>query len=296
MKNLEKLISLFDSFHEAIYVVNTERKILYFNPAAEVISGFLKKEITNSFCFDNKLNHIDDRGNHLCTNGCPLLKSMEINSTVEAYVYLHHKLGHRVPVHVRSIPYTEDGVVVGAIEVFTSENRRDLGLAQLLAKKDFHYIDQLTGLYNRYFIEHSLNEMLVLSNNIHRALMFIDIDDFKEVNDTYGHLFGDQILKMISDTLLVNTRSDDFVIRFGGDEIIVVFKVDTIQGAVDYSERIRILITNSQLRNNNIAYSPSVSIGITMIKSGETFDLAINRADNAMYHVKKNGKNHVYSI
>ena len=80
MSEYELLFSLFDDVNDGVYVVDTKRKILYFNRAAERITGFSKEEIVGKYCYDNTLNHIDDQGMRLCLFGCPLQDSIDQNA------------------------------------------------------------------------------------------------------------------------------------------------------------------------------------------------------------------------
>jgi len=151
MKSLEQLKLMFDHFHEAIYIVDINREILFFNIMASEISGFSQKEMTGLFCYENKLNHVDDFGNHLCFEGCPLVESITKDMVTDHFVYLHHKKGHRIRVHVRAIPYKENGEIVGAIEVFTDETQKNLMQQELEIQKNIALLDPLTGLFNRRF-------------------------------------------------------------------------------------------------------------------------------------------------
>lgn len=294
MQTLEKLKLLFESFHEAIYIVDTERKILYFNPAASQISGFEKTEMVNSFCFDNRLNHVDDEGKQLCLDGCPLVESIKINQVIEHFVYLHHKNGHRVRVHVRVIPYEENGKIIGAIEVFTDVTERNLLLEELLVQKKLSLIDPLTGLFNRRFLHDEFPTLIKgMPEEDRLGVLFIDVDDFKLINDKHGHLIGDEVLKTISKTIQYNLKGNDFVIRYGGDEILVLLR-NVDQDNVEFvAEKLRILVKNSVSRGIKPGLKTTISVGVTLQDKKESLIQAINRADHAMYLAKSKGNNQV---
>ncbi len=294
MDQLTKLTQLFESFHEAIYIVDKDRKILYFNPAASQISGFSQGEMTNSFCFDNKLNHVDDAGNKLCLDGCPLVDSIKGNVIKEHFVYLHHKNGHRVRVHVRVIPYLENDEVHGAIEVFTDVTERNLLLEELMIQKKLNLIDPLTSLFNRRFLHEEFPQIFSgFSKEESLGILFMDIDDFKEINDKYGHLMGDEVLKTVSNTIQYNLKANDFVIRYGGDEIVVLLR-NIDQDNVEFvAEKLRILVKNSGHRDLEDRIQSTVSIGATILAKNESLLQAINRADHAMYISKSKGHNRV---
>lgn len=294
MQTLNKLKILFEAFHEAIYIVDNERKILYFNPAASQISGFEKDEMVNTFCFDNKLNHVDEKGKKLCLDGCPLVESIKTNQIVENFVYLHHKNGHRIRVHVRVIPYEENGKIIGAIEVFTDVTERNLLLEELIIQKKLSLLDPLTGLFNRRFLHEEFPTLAkAISDDEKLGILFIDVDDFKLINDKHGHLIGDEVLKNISKTIQYNLKGNDFVIRYGGDEILVLLR-NTDQDNVEFvAEKLRILVKNSVSRGIKQGLKTTISVGATIHDRKESLLQAINRADHAMYLAKSQGNNQV---
>jgi diguanylate cyclase (GGDEF)-like protein/PAS domain S-box-containing protein len=292
MRDLEQLKVMFESFHEAVYIVDTERKILYFNPVASEISGFKSSELVGSHCFDNTLNHVDDSGKNLCRDGCPLLVSIKENKVSDHFVYLHHKFGHRVRVHVRSIPYLEDGKVVGAIEVFTDETQRTSMIDELIIHKHMAMLDPLTGLFNRRFLSDRFPSML--SENAKEGMLgilFMDIDNFKAINDTFGHLAGDEVLKSIASTIQYNLKTHDYVIRYGGEEIIAFLKNVNPEDLLFIAEKLRILVMKSSTRTSRHELSVTISVGATMILPNESIEEGIHRADIAMYEAKVRGKN-----
>ena len=122
---LKKIISdpnivlLLNSIYDGVYIVNREREILFWNKAAEKITGHKREEIECHNCADNILNHIDENGNLLCTGNCPLMVSMHEDRNIEKKIYPQHKDLSRFPVITRVGPIKDnDGIIVGAIEVF----------------------------------------------------------------------------------------------------------------------------------------------------------------------------------
>lgn len=290
MKHLKSLAKIFSAFDDAIYIVDKNRKIVYFNQAAENLTGFKAKEIIGKHCYDNILNHVDDNGTKLCINGCPLLDSIKNNIVNDSKIYLHHKDGYRVPINVKTIPYVIDNEVLGAIEVFNSLSK--LVINEQYVADCLTLIDPLTGLLNRYFLINNLED--ILKNGKQYALLFLDIDNFKNVNDQYGHLYGDEILKIIANTIIANIGPTDYAIRFGGDEILVLLNVENSSQAKEKALSLMTLINTSEERIKK--YRPEVTIGVTMLKKTDSINDAIERADKAMYEGKKCEKNCVIVI
>lgn len=289
MKSLNTLIKIFDSFDEAIYIVDKHRKILYFNPIAEHITGFKSGEIIGKNCQNNTLNHVDDFGTKLCIKDCPLVKSIQNNVVNEHSIYLHHKLGYRVPVRVKTIPYLEDNEIIGGIEVFNLSNKEKFEENYSIAKQKLNYIDPLTKVFNRLFLDDLITGVYKI-NLFDYNVLFIDADNFKYVNDTFGHLVGDELLAIVSKTINLFLKPDEYILRFGGDEFIVFIKKD--EDPYCRSEIIRKLVNKSSLRDHD--YYPTISIGIYVTNMNDDIIKSIDLADKALYVAKSLGKNKTY--
>ncbi len=111
--------SVLDNLFDGVYFVDSERKITYWNKAAERITGFFEAEVVNLSCYDKILNHVDETGKQLCLNGCPLAEVLKDGNLREADVFLRHKAGHRVPVSIRITPIYDGDRIVGAVEIFS---------------------------------------------------------------------------------------------------------------------------------------------------------------------------------
>ena len=127
------------------------------------------------------------------------------------------------------------------------------------------------------------------------VLLFFDIDNFKNVNDFYGHSIGDEILKMVAKTLSNNVRSNDIIGRWGGEEFIGIISCDNKEILFNVAEKLRILVQKSYYKiveSDDI--NVTVSIGGTMINKKDDVVSLINRADQLMYASKSKGKNQVH--
>lgn len=287
-------LSLMDNLYEGVYVVDTNRKILYWNDGCESITGFKASDVVNTYCYQNILQHVDQTGNSLCQFECPLSATIKTGKILERDVYLHHKLGYRVPVTVKSIPvYDEHKNIVAAIEVFSDTRFKESKYEENRQLKEMIDIDPLTKIYNRRFINFQLETVLKEFEEFELpfGVMFIDIDHFKNVNDTYGHSVGDEILKVIAKTISNNIRPYDVVGRFGGEEFIVILKRVDMDVLKMVSERIRILSQNSYYIHEGKPISVTISVGATLYDGSETINQIIARADKLMYKSKTTGRN-----
>jgi diguanylate cyclase (GGDEF)-like protein/PAS domain S-box-containing protein len=276
-----------------VYFVDTGRKITYWNKAAERLTGFKAEDVIGRQCADNVLNHCDKHGTELCVNGCPLSATIKNGGLQEAEVFLHHARGHRVPVWVRASPIIDaDGTIIGAVEVFNSnlKNIQARWQVQVLEQKIF--TDSLTGLGNREYLEQQFRTALFHLETMQagHSLIFIDIDDFRNVNDQYGHIVGDQVLKMLANTLRSNLQAADVVARWGGDEFVVLLNAITPNEAEQIVEKLHALIERSHFYSKTGEVSVTVSVGMTMLRLGDRIEDAIERADLALLKNKWQNK------
>src|SRR3990172_3588518 len=159
-------------------------------------------------------------------------------------------------------------------------------------------IDNLTGLYNsRYLYGTLMREYNRCERfNLKLSLVMIDVDNFKEINDTYGHQCGDTVLSEIGRLLQVTLRGYDFAVRYGGDEFIIVLSQNTVIGAHIVAERIRKIIEESpRLKELNGGNYITASVGVATYPDDTTdgYESLINKVDNALYLAKREGRNRV---
>jgi len=153
------------------------------------------------------------------------------------------------------------------------------------------FTDPLTSLYNRrYFIESSIRLLkLATRNKIESFVIIIDIDNFKQVNDAYGHKVGDNVIVYCAKKFKELTRNSDIVCRWGGEEFTILFPETSLPGALEISEKIRSSIENSIIiLENKEELKFTISIGLSKIinEDGTNIDVSISRADKALYHRK----------
>ncbi|MBP3350875.1 MAG: diguanylate cyclase [Lachnospiraceae bacterium] len=168
------------------------------------------------------------------------------------------------------------------------EKRKDLEI--LLEKNTIISItDALTGLNNRSFFEGEMNKLLADDGN--GTLFMIDLDNFKKMNDTYGHMVGDEVLKNFADVLKMYARKGDLLCRLGGDEFVTFYKELTDNDIV--AKKATDIIRTFAEKMAMLGYGGivSVSIGAKITKGDETFEEIYDRADKTLYAVKTNGKN-----
>ncbi|MBW7917952.1 MAG: diguanylate cyclase [Anaerolineales bacterium] len=283
---------LLDNLSDGVYYVDKDRNITYWNTTAEKITGYQKPEIIGHSCANNILRHMDVTGRELCENGCPLQLTLQDGEKREAFVFLHHKQGHRVSVHVRVAPLVDEtGEIIGAVETF-SENSKNLDMLKEIERlKNDAFRDPLLGIGNRRLAE------IMFENHADKrdvlGMIFFDVDFFKEINDQHGHTIGDKTLVMISKSAISALRQSDLFFRWGGDEFLILLPNISREDLRAIAERINIFVERSFIMADNRRISTTISTSATFAAANETLASAIKRSDALMYKSKNDGRNKV---
>ncbi len=156
------------------------------------------------------------------------------------------------------------------------------------------YTDELTGLFNRSALEQDMDEIKFGDLDLvpNHCIALIDIDNFKYINDNFGHLAGDDVLECIADIIQSSVRITDKAYRYGGEEVAIMFKDCSLKDAVSVVERLRVEIADYIFISDELELRVTVSIGVSQFEySDVTFRDAIDRADKNLYKAKNSGKN-----
>lgn len=289
--------AILDHIEDGVYFVDRRKNILVWNRAAETITGFSRAEVLGESCANRRLCHVDESGRLLCMTGCPLQIVLDAGVPIEADAFLQHKLGHRIPVRIKSCPLrSPHNQLVGAVEVFrpTTEARRQDQLIEELSH--LAMIDDLTRLPNRRHFDLQLDRRLAELNRFGWPFgtLMIDLDDFKQVNDRFGHQTGDDVLQMAARTLSANCRALDTVARWGGEEFSAIIANVREEELRKVAEKFRAMIEASGVCDpNGEPLRVTVSIGCAVAQCNETASELMKRTDDMLYAAKHAGRNRV---
>ncbi|WP_404355636.1 diguanylate cyclase [Methylotuvimicrobium sp. KM1] len=167
---------------------------------------------------------------------------------------------------------------------------------ELSKVKEAATVDALTGLLNRGTFDETLTNLLEESSDKDICLTLLDLDHFKQVNDKFGHLIGDNVLKFTASLLKKYSEKHHYVARYGGEELAIIMPNTSLSAAQDIAEKIRTSLQNSRLKRKNSNESIgtiTLSIGIATRKQNDTIESFILRADQALYKAKETGRNKV---
>jgi diguanylate cyclase (GGDEF)-like protein/PAS domain S-box-containing protein len=296
LESVEFYRSVLESIDSGVYFVDPNRNILHWNAGAERITGYSREEVVGHCCADNLLMHCDANGRMLCLAGCPLSGTIRDGKSRKALVFLKHKKGYRVPVEVRVSPvFGVDGEVLGAIEVFGDVAAGVAAVQQARELKNAAFVDSLTEICNRRSTEERLAEATRYCEEVRQrtAVVFVDIDRFKSVNDTWSHEVGDAVLRMVAETMLNSLRSYDYIGRWGGDEFVIILSNVDEDRAREVCERCRALVERSHVSRDGQRIQVTCSVGFAMFRPGDDPESIMRRADAKMYASKRAGGNRV---
>lgn len=180
--------------------------------------------------------------------------------------------------------------IVGVLEDFTEERKQEVELIEINEKSKY---DFLTGLYNRETFEKEFEKFINKDYDPNKisAIFLLDLDNFKKINDTFGHGIGDVVLKETSNILKASLRECDSLGRLGGDEFIILIQnVNTLKEIYKIAKRLNNALTKIYTKDNQ-SITLSASIGIAEIRREKSLKETFEKADKALYKVKFGGKN-----
>ena len=308
------LKTIFENFSMPTFVIGRDHKIIYWNRAMEKLSGIMAEEAVGSEDpwrgFYREYRPVmadlivDERQSEI-----PFWypgkynKSKLIEGAYEATDFFPELEGGGKWLRFTVSALRDSaGTIIGAVETLEDVTDRKLAEDALRESEKMYrtlsITDALTGLYNsRHFYDQLKSEIERADRYRHPlSLLLLDIDDFKDFNDTYGHLEGDEVLVRLGEVIRKCLRKTDSAYRFGGEEFTVTLPETTGDAATILAERIREEFENEGFYplDSGKSVHKTVSIGVTQYISQEELRMFLKRADSNMYHAKGQGKNRVF--
>ena len=283
---LAKYKVLLENARDIILFVSLDGRIIEANKAAEDAYGYVRDELILLSIYD--LYRRDDR--------LFVERNMKEASLRGITFETIHIRKDRIPFPVE---ISSQGIVVGK-EIILGKVIRDISDRKRIEDnlRFFASHDALTRVPNRYVLEETFHQTIAQINRENKtgALLLIDVDNFKFINDTFGHTIGDMVLIDLVSILKENLREEDLLARLGGDEFAVLLNRVTTEEASIVAEKLRSAVEKTKLSSDNyqIPYSYTISIGVAPIQNGlHEFRDVISRADFALYQSKEQGRNRI---
>jgi len=282
------------SIMDGVITTDSNNIILYLNPIAERLMGMNLVQAKNNNLDDVIQIIHEDTGDHVPSPTVACLEKQQ-TEVLKNHSALVRNDGKAIPIEATAAPMRNDNAeVIGAVMVFqdVSQERK---LSRQLSYQACH--DTLTGLFNRRMFEEQLEAALlnVGMEDRHHALCYIDLDQFKIVNDTCGHVAGDELLRQLGDLLKSCIREGDVLARLGGDEFGILLENCSLKEASNVAENVRQAVKDFRFAWEERIFEIGASIGLVGINA-ENRELAtiLASADMACYAAKDMGRNRVH--
>jgi len=275
-------------------VVRFDKTSNTLNSILEENSNILKKDIEEDRKIANELTDV----NHLIINESSIeaLKSMVLSKVDELSKEISKKIDNKHTA-LKHLEQEKEHVNKELTEYKVKEQELAKLKKELEKYKMESVTDPLTGLFNRKFMLKKIEEETERAKRYGSkfSIIFLDIDNFKRINDVYGHIVGDFVLKYLANIIKSELRKVDYAFRYGGEEMVILLSETNLENALKFSERLLETVRNTIFKYKTEELKITVSIGVAEFKMGETIEQLIERADIAMLKAKQAGKDRVVS-
>ncbi|MCK9173338.1 MAG: sensor domain-containing diguanylate cyclase [Desulfuromonas thiophila] len=290
----ESYKQMLDHLGEAVYFVDPERRILYWNHAAELLTGYAAAELVGRLCADGPLHHVDEKNTPLCQQHCPLKRCIDSGEPQEKLVFLAHKQGQRIPVMVKTAAVRDaGGNILGAVEIFTDA-------APWLELKEVEselrrqtLLDPLTGILTAQAFDDALQREWFRFKRYRNpfSLIALEVDYFRCYSQVYGRGAADRLLCWLVRHLRASLRRADVMGRIENDHFRVLLSYSSRKATLKVADMILELVRSEPCLD--LPFAMSVSIGAVMVEDNEDLPQLLQRLDKALQRSKDMGHNQV---
>lgn len=280
-----------ESIGDGVLSTDVAGNVTYMNAEAERMTGWSRDE-AQSRPIAEVFHLINSETRQPARNPVEMVIAHGKSLALHANSALVRRDGYESPIEDSVAPiFDRNGDITGVVVTF-----HDVSEARAMAQKMAHLAqhDYLTGLPNRLLLNDRLTQAISYAkrHNTQLAVLFLDLDNFKHINDSLGHVVGDKLLESVASRLVSQVRHSDTVSRLGGDEFVVLVLEDTLaeHSTVTAEKILHALSSPHHLAGTELHITTSIGIS-TYPSDGDDADALVKNADAAMYHAKKNGKN-----
>jgi PAS domain S-box-containing protein/diguanylate cyclase (GGDEF)-like protein len=262
--------NILDSLDLGVYLVDPERRITFWNVGAERITGYSRSEVLGAPCYENMLVHCCEAGQVQCSEECPLKRTLEDGQPRHPTLYLRHKKGHRVPVHVKTVVLRDRlGSIVGAAEFFG-----DQFLAETASdgQSGFASLEAPPGARSREHLEACLTRNLEAFARDRQpfGILALHVDQWQNLRVTRGREAAEAAIRVIAETLLYSLHPADVFGRWSDEEFLVIVRDRTTRALELDADLLRNLAKNAQFRWWGDRVSITISAGGALVRAGDT--------------------------
>lgn len=281
---------------DGVYVLDTKRRVSFWNRAAERITGFTAEEVNGRCCADNLLTHTNCEGQPLCRGNCPAAKTLIDGKVREAVVNVHHKAGHRIPVQVSVSPVLDErGGIIGAVETFRECSDVIAMRSTIERLKHWGCVDVQSGLATRRIVEGRLAER---QQEMQRygwpyGVLLVEIDLLQEVRRNFDEEGVTQAIRMAAMCVTNSLRALDTVGRWGEKSFLAIIANATVVELATIAERVRSMVDSAYRITDNGELHVTVSIGAVAAEPRDNTAALLVKAEKCLYASRTQGRNRV---
>ncbi len=309
--NLDMLYDIIDHVNIGMTVLDEDNRVVFWNKFMAKHSGIHSSDLLGKNLFD-VFNYLPKQWMELKLKSVRLIKNYSFVSwTQKPYLF---RFSHSSMIKGDGVDFMHQDCtfipvsdpLTGQIYVcITIHNMTDVVISQMKLSeisdinKTLEQItnhDNLTSLYNKMYIESQIQQEFNKAKRYGNifSVLFFDIDDFKGVNDQYGHLAGDEVLKKIAETMKNHLRQSDIIGRYGGEEFLILLPETNLESASMLAQRLRTTTESMTTQYKDTDIKVTISLGVVQFRPDiKNASQMIHEADLALYHSKKNGRNRV---
>ena len=283
----ERLRFITENTHDIVWQLDRNLCFTYINGADRRMRGFGREEVIGQ-----SLKALIPPSGHATVDAFMPKGALDSDESFEVEMFC--KDGSRVWVEIKATPIRQhSGAIIGFIGVTRDATQRR-EIQEKLREQTIR--DPLTGLFNRRYLDESLERELARAkrDNLPLSLLMIDLDHFKKLNDTYGHLAGDEVLKCLGELIRKGARGADLPCRYGGEEFLLVLPNMSLEIAAERAEQWCQAFAEARINFGGVTLSATLSVGVSAYPGhGSTRESLIEAADQALYAAKDAGRNRV---
>lgn len=290
----QQLLSVIENFHGGVVVENDKEDIVFVNH--QFCRMFCPTSRPESLRNISRKILLTQIGSHYLSREQREKWTQSINDYRQPHLGLELSLTDGREVEVDYVPVLTGQVSHGGLWVCRDISERKRYEKELLRMAT---TDVLTGVANRRYFQNMLSEEFARFQRTGEktSVLMLDIDHFKQVNDSYGHAMGDEVIRRVAHTCMNMVRKVDKVGRLGGEEFAIILPGCDLPGAVGLAERLRMTMLSLDFIATTHVFHISISVGVAMFEPGQQDGgMALNKADKALYVAKQSGRNRVYAI
>ena len=285
IRDPEMYRTILESLPIGICVVDAEKRIIFWNDGAERITERSPMEVLGHSCLDSIVPQCSESGCSHCIEECPLTAVLREGRSVEAGFFIHHKAGHRVPVHARTVPLRDgNGMIIGAIQTLEEPRSADDPDPNDESMKVGGFIDDATGLANRPMMHSHLRETLGTFAELHIpfGILCIEATEMARFRSRCGPDATTLMLRVLARTLRNAVWPSDFVGRWSGDQFLVIVNGCTETALKAVGARMHKMVASATIEWWGEKQSLGVSIGWAAAQSNDTIESLLERALQAV--------------